>query len=76
VFVARRLPDGTIRSAGTIELGLSRETLEVLEQRLAELPARRRGAITSYPADVSVIASMHGLPDDPVRDGILRGVGS
>jgi hypothetical protein len=75
VFVARRLPDGTVRSAGAIELGLRRETIQELEELLGELPARRRGAVTWYPAEVSVIASLHGLPDGLVRDGILRGVG-
>jgi hypothetical protein len=37
-------------------------------------PARRRGAVAWYPAEVSIIASLHGLPDGPVRDAILRGV--
>jgi bifunctional non-homologous end joining protein LigD len=76
VFVARRLPDGSTRSAGAIELGLHRETVEKLEHQLAELPAHRRGKITWYPAEVSVIASVHGLPDGPVRDAILRRVAS
>jgi hypothetical protein len=74
VFVARRLPDGTVRSASAIELGLSREMLEVLGQRLGELPPRQRGAVAWYPADVSVVASVHGLPDRPVRGAVLRGV--
>jgi bifunctional non-homologous end joining protein LigD len=76
VFVARRLPDGTIRSAGAIELGLRSEILEHLEQRLAQLPARGLGAVAWYPAEVSVVVSVHGLPDGLVRDGILRGVDS
>ena len=37
--------------------------------RLADLPARQRGA-----AEVSVVASLHGLPDRPVRDAVLREV--
>ncbi len=74
VFVARRLPDGSTRSAGAVELGLRGEVVEDLEQRLAELPVRRRGAVAWYPAEVSVIVSVHGLPDGPVRDAILRGV--
>ena len=76
MFVARRMADGSIRRAGAIELGLSREMLEVLEQRLGQLPSRRRGRVTWYPAKLSVTKSIHGLPDGPVRDGILRGVGS
>jgi hypothetical protein len=75
VFVARRRPDGAIRSAGAIELGLRREIVQELEQRLSTLPSHQRGAITWYPAEVSVIASVHGLPDGLVRDGLLRGVG-
>jgi hypothetical protein len=55
VFVARALPDGSLSSAGSVELGLSRELTEQLEQRLAELP-RRRGSASWYPAEVSVIA--------------------
>ena len=48
--------------------------LEELEARLAELPARRRGAVTWYPAEVSVVASLHGPADRPVRDAVLREV--
>lgn len=74
IFVARRHPDGSFTGAGSIELGLQSELIGVLEQRLAELPARRRGAVAWYPAQVSVVASLHGLPDGPVRDGVLRQV--
>jgi hypothetical protein len=74
VLVARRLPDGSIRSAGAIELGLRRGIVEDFEQRLANLPVRRRGALSWYPAEVSVIASVHGPLDGPVRDAVLRGV--
>jgi bifunctional non-homologous end joining protein LigD len=74
IFVARRRPDGSFTGAGSIELGLHRELVERLEARLAELPARRRGTVAWYPAEVSVVASLHGLPDRPVRDAILRQV--
>ena len=74
IFVARRHPDGSFTGAGSIELGLHRELVERLEARLAELPARRRGTVAWYPAEVSVVASLHGLPDRPVRDAILRHV--
>ena len=74
IFVARRHPDGSFTGAGSIELGLHRELVERLEARLAELPARRRGTVAWYPAEVSVVASLHGLPDRPVRDAILRQV--
>jgi bifunctional non-homologous end joining protein LigD len=76
VFVGRRQPDGTIRSAGAIELGLQREIVEELEQRLAEFPSHCRGAVAWYPPEVSVIASVHGLAHGLVRDAILRGVAS
>jgi bifunctional non-homologous end joining protein LigD len=49
VFAARRLPDGSLRSAGAIEFGLSREMLEVLEQQLGQLPSRRRGTVPGIP---------------------------
>jgi bifunctional non-homologous end joining protein LigD len=74
VLVGRHLPDGSFTSAGSIELGLRRDLLDKLEQQLIELPARRRGPVTWYPAEVTVIASVHGLPDGPVRDAVLRQV--
>jgi bifunctional non-homologous end joining protein LigD len=74
VFVARRLPDGSLASAGSIELGLGRELIDQLEERLAGMRPRRRGSVRWYPGEVSVIASVHGLPDGPVRDAIQREV--
>ena len=74
IFVARRHVDGSFAGAGSIELGLRRELVARLEARLAELPARRRGSIIWYPAEVSVVASLHGLADGLVRDAILREV--
>jgi hypothetical protein len=74
VFVARPLPDGSLTTAGSIELGLRRDLVEALEEQLVGLPTRRRGAVAWYPAKVSVIASVHGLPDGPVRDAVLREV--
>jgi bifunctional non-homologous end joining protein LigD len=74
VFVARRLQGGSVVGAGSIELGLGRELVDQLERRRVELPARRRGSVSWYPAEVSVVASVHGLPDGPVRDAFLREV--
>jgi len=74
IFVARQHPDGSLTGAGAIELGLHRQLVERLEMRLAELPARRRGAVAWYPAEVLVMASLHGLADGPVRDAVLREV--
>jgi hypothetical protein len=58
IFVARHQTDGSFAGAGAIELGLHRELVERLEIRLAELPARRRGVVAWYPAEVSVVASL------------------
>lgn len=74
IHVARRRADGSSACAGSIELGLRPELIDVLERRLAELPPRRRGSVTWYPAQVSVLASVHGPHDRPVRDAILRNV--
>jgi len=74
IFVARPQPGGSFTGAGAVELGLRRELVEQLECRLAELPAHRRGAVAWYPAEVSVVASLHGPPDRPVRDAVLRQV--
>lgn len=74
VFVARHRSDGSLMSAGSIELGLGRELIGRLQERLAQLAPRRRGSISWYPAEVSAIASVHGLPDGAVRDEILRDV--
>jgi len=60
--------------AGAVELGLQRELVEQLEGRLAELPVRRRSAVAWYPAEVSVVASLHGSADGQLRDAVLRGV--
>ena len=72
LFVARQLADGSVIRAGSIELGLRPELMQALEQRLAELPARHRGAVAWYPPEVSVVASVHGLADGAVRDAVLR----
>jgi bifunctional non-homologous end joining protein LigD len=74
IHVARRRDDDSFTRAGSIELGLGPELIDQLERRLAQLPPRRRGPITWYPAEVSVVASVHGPPDRPVRDAILRAV--
>jgi bifunctional non-homologous end joining protein LigD len=72
LFVARQLDDDSLLRAGSIELGLRPDLMQELDRRLAELPARRRGAIVWYPPVVSVIASVHGLSDGVVRDAVLR----
>lgn len=77
IRVARRHPDGSFASAGSIEPGLHREIVERLEARVAKLPARRRGWVAWYSAEVSVVASLHGLPDRPVPVTVLDdGVGA
>ncbi len=74
IFVARHQPDGSFTGAGAVELGLHGELVHKLEDRLAQLPVRRRGAVAWYPAAVSVLASLHGPADGPVRDAVLRDV--
>jgi bifunctional non-homologous end joining protein LigD len=71
VFVARRRADGSLVAAGSIELGLTREFVVLLEECLAGQPLRRRGAVAWYSPGVSVIASVHGPSDGPVRDAML-----
>ena len=74
VLVARRLADGSTRPAGSIELGLRRDVIARLEESLASLPSRRRGKVTWFPAEFSVVASCHGLSEGAVRDAVLRDV--
>ena len=74
VIVARRLPDGSMRPAGAIELGLRADVIARLEDSLMAVPNRPRRGITWLPDGVSVLASCHGLPDGPVRDAVLRDV--
>lgn len=56
-FVARRLRDGSSAGAGSVEIGLRIGLAGELGQRLAYLPARRRGAMTRYPGHVAVVAA-------------------
>ena len=57
-------PDGSFTGAGSIELGLHPELVERLEPVSPSCLLRRRGAVAWYPAEVSVIASLHGCPAD------------
>jgi hypothetical protein len=72
-LVARWRSDGSLSGAGAIDLGLRHDVVEALERRL-KAPMLRRGAVTWYPVDVTVLASLHGLPEGPVRDAVLREV--
>jgi bifunctional non-homologous end joining protein LigD len=74
IFVARHQADGSFTGAGSGERGRHREIVELLDDRLGELPVRRRGSVAWYPAEVSVLASLHGPADGPVRDAVLRAV--
>jgi hypothetical protein len=74
VLVARRLPDGSMRPAGAIELGLRADVLARLEDSLIAVPNRTRRGVTWLPAGVSLLASCRGLPGGPVRDAVLRDV--
>jgi hypothetical protein len=74
VFVGRCDEHGVLTPAGSIELGLTAELVELLEEHLASLTPRRTGATAWYPPEVSVTVSLHGLPDGPARDAVLRRV--
>jgi ATP-dependent DNA ligase len=72
VFVARRQSNGRVATAGSIELGIGGDLIDQLENHVAGLPVRRHGTVLWYPAEVSLVASVRGLPGRPVRDAILR----
>lgn len=73
-FLARQL-DGKLRPAGTASLGLDADSREQLLAALVERELtrgrRRRGARRVLP-EIEVFADVHGRPDGPVRDAVLR----
>jgi bifunctional non-homologous end joining protein LigD len=75
-FLARQL-DGELRPAGTASFGLDADSRETLLAALAERELtprrRRRGARWTRP-EIEVFADVHGRPDGPVRDAVLREV--
>ena len=54
--------------------GHKRQAITPGYDSLAGLPSRSRGSVTWYPGGVSVVASLHGFADGPVRDAVLRKV--
>ncbi len=76
-FLLARKLDGDVRPAGSASLGLDAGSRERLLTALAErelTPGRRpRGTRWALP-EIEVFADVHGRPDGPVRDAVLREV--
>lgn len=77
-LLTRRDEDGTLSPAGSASLGLDRERraalIEVLAANEVRRRGRRRGAVRWVAPVVEVSADVHGAPDGPVRDAVLREV--
>lgn len=76
-FLARRVGK-ELAPAGTASLGLDPERREQLLSGLAERelkPLRRRRGVHWALPEIEVLADVHGRPDDPVRDAVLRDIG-
>jgi ATP-dependent DNA ligase len=74
IFVARHHADGSFADAGAIKLGSTVSLSSASRPASPRRPASRRGSVAWYPAEVSVVASLHGVADGPVRDAVLREV--
>jgi bifunctional non-homologous end joining protein LigD len=73
-FLARRVGGG-LRPAGNASLGLDRDRREQLLSALAErelTPVRHRRRVHWALPEIEVLADVHGRPDGPVRDAVLR----
>jgi ATP-dependent DNA ligase len=77
-YLARRLADGSLESAGSVSLGLAGEARRRLRAELeaVELP-HRRGRQRVRPVEPAVVAtvSFHGPARGAVRDGVLLSIG-
>jgi ATP-dependent DNA ligase len=76
-FLARRLGDGSLESAGSVSLGLAGEARRRLRAELeaAELPHhRRRQRVRPVEPTIIATADFHGRARGPVRDAVLRGM--
>ena len=74
-LLARHGADGGLRPAGSASLGLdpTRRALLLAALEQHELGPRRRGGRVRWAAPViEVIVDLHGPPDGPARDAILR----
>lgn len=73
-FLARRT-GSELRPAGSASLGLDYERREQLLSALVErelTPTRRRRGVRWALPEIEVLADLHGRPDGPVRDAVLR----
>ena len=76
-LLARRAADGWLRPAGSASLGLDADRRALLLSALTEreLLSRRRRGVTRWAAsEIEVLADVHGPPEGPVRDAVLRDV--
>jgi ATP dependent DNA ligase domain len=76
-FLLARQLDGYLRPAGSASLGLSADSRAELLATLAErelTPGRRRRGTRWARPEIEVVADVHGRPDGPVRDAVLREV--
>jgi bifunctional non-homologous end joining protein LigD len=76
-FLARRLADGSLESAGSVSIGLVGAAREQLRADLqaAELPhRRRRQRVRPVAPTIIAVVDFHGRARGPVRDPVLRGV--
>lgn len=74
-FLARRV-GSQLRPAGSASLGLDHQRREDLLSALAERELissrRRRRGVRWVRPEIEVFADVHGRPDGPVRDAVLR----
>jgi bifunctional non-homologous end joining protein LigD len=76
-FLARRLADGSLESAGSVSLGLAGEARERLRAELeaAELPhVRRRQRVRPVEPTIVATVDFHGRARGSVRDAVLRSI--
>jgi bifunctional non-homologous end joining protein LigD len=76
LYVDRVGPDGTCRPAGSVQLGLAGDARAALrdELRARELRAPARRRFRQVAAGIGVEVDLHGAPDRPLRDPVIRAV--
>ena len=77
-FFLARTVGNQLHPAGTASLGLDPERRQQLLSGLAERelkPLRRRRGVHWALPEIEVLADVHGRPDGPVRDAVLRDIG-
>ena len=71
-FVARADVDGTLRPAGSAEIGLSGDERELLRAALEQRRVRSRGGAHHVAAGVWLDIDFHGSDRGPLRDPVMR----